>query len=119
MHGVGLSKADFAYANGNSGFEAINLAYLTGARRVLLVGFDMKPGPSGERHWHDDHPAPLLQFQPFDDWIRNAVKLAAECTTAGLEVINCTPGSALTAFAMGDLKEELERACDPEREADT
>jgi len=38
---------------GNTGSSAINLALLLGARRVLLLGFDMKLGAKGENNWHN------------------------------------------------------------------
>jgi hypothetical protein len=94
---------------GNAGTGAINLAVLFGARRILLVGFDMKPGPQGEKHWHADHPAPLVQVQLFEEWMHKMKPLARDLTKAGIEVINCTPESALTLFPMGDLAKELDR----------
>lgn len=93
--------------NGNSGFGAINLAYLFGCRRILLIGFDMKLGAKGERHWHADHPAPLVQHQPFGEWLHKAEVLAKDLKATGVEVINCTPGSALTVFPMGTLEGAL------------
>ena len=93
--------------NGNSGFGAINLAYLFGCKRILLIGFDFKLGAKGERHWHPDHPAPLVQHQPFGEWIHKGQVLAKDLKAAGVEVINCTPGSALTVFPMGTLEGAL------------
>ena len=93
--------------NGNSGAGAINLAYHFGARRILLVGMDMKPGPNGEKHWHPDHPKPLVQGQQFEEWRHKMNVLAKDLKDEGVEVINCTPGSALTCFPMGDLEQEL------------
>ncbi|MBS0330767.1 MAG: DUF115 domain-containing protein [Proteobacteria bacterium] len=102
----GLGKRGLR-VNGNSGAGAINLAYHFGARRILLVGMDMKPGPNGEKHWHPDHPKPLVQGQQFEEWRKKMGVLAADLKTEGVEVINCTPGSALTCFPMGDLEQEL------------
>lgn len=52
------SKAEFsakapglAWA-GNTGCAAINLALQLGAKRVFLLGFDMKLGPQGQANWH-------------------------------------------------------------------
>lgn len=95
------------HVNGNSGAGAINLAYLFGCRRILLIGFDMKLGPKGERHWHKDHPAPLVQNQPFGEWLHKMDTLAKELKAAGVSVVNCTPGSALTVFPMSTLQKEL------------
>ncbi len=102
----GLGKRGLR-VNGNSGAGAINLAYHFGARRILLVGMDMKPGPNGEKHWHPDHPKPLVQGQQFEEWRKKMVVLAADLKTEGVTVVNCTPGSALTCFQTGDLEQEL------------
>ena len=103
---IGLGKK-FVHMNGNSGFQAINLAYLFGCRRVLLLGFDMKTGPKGEKHWHADHPNQLMQAQCFGDWIHKSTKLAEDLAAAGCDVVNCTPGSALTCFRVGTIEKEL------------
>lgn len=90
----------------NSGFQAINLAVHLGAKRILLLGYDMKPGPvEGGRikmHWFGDHPggtSPSV-FSQMLPWFDSLVKpLAAR----GTEIFNCTPGSALRAFPRADL----------------
>lgn len=104
----GLGKRGLR-VNGNSGAGAINLAYHFGVRRILLIGMDMKPGLNGEKHWHPDHPKPLVQGQQFEEWRKKMGVLAADLKTEGVTVVNCTPGSALTCFPMGDLSTELVR----------
>lgn len=98
---------DHIHNNGNSGMQAINLAFLFGARRILLLGFDMKLGPNGERHHHPDHPAPLIQNQTFEEWLHKGKKFADDLKAAGCEVINCTPGSAWKDFPMSTVEKEL------------
>jgi hypothetical protein len=102
--GLGLRALN---TNGNSGFGAINLGYLFGSRRLLLLGFDMKLGPNGEKHWHADHSKPLVQAQTFDEWMRKGAKLAHDLKAAKCEVINCTPGSAMSCFPMSTIEKEL------------
>ena len=102
----GLGKRGLR-VNGNSGAGAINLAYHFGVRRILLIGMDMKIGSNGEKHWHPDHPKPMVQGQQFEEWRHKMNVLAADLKAEGVEVINCTPGSALTCFPMGDLSTEL------------
>lgn len=92
--------------NGNSGAGAINLAYLFGCRRILLIGFDMRE-VDGKKHWHADHPAPLVQKQTFGDWIHKFMTLASDLKANGCQVINCTPGSALQCFPMSTIEREL------------
>lgn len=94
------------HVNGNSAFGAINLAYLFSARRILLLGFDMRE-VDGKKHWHSDHPKPLVQNMPFKEWLFKSVALARDLKAAGCEVINCTPGSALTVWPMSTIEKEL------------
>ena len=53
----------------------------------------MKPGPNGEKHWHPDHPKPLVQGQQFRRVAQeDGCVLAADLKTEGVTVVNCTPG---------------------------
>jgi hypothetical protein len=106
VHESGLHPTRVA-TNGNSGAAAISFAALTGAKRILLLGFDMKLGPQGERHWHPDHPAPCTQAQPFEDWLYKFDAIAREAERQGIEIVNCTPDSAITSFPSVPLEEVL------------
>lgn len=102
--GLGTERV---HLNGNSGFQAINLATLFGATKVVLLGFDMRPADDGRQHWFGEHPAPLVRVCLFDEWIRKARPMAEDAKAQGIDIVNCTPGSALDAFRRGDLLEEL------------
>lgn len=102
----GLGKKELQ-TNGNSGTAAINLAYLFGCRRILLVGFDMKLGPQGQKHHHTDHPPPMVQNQTFSEWIHKLRVVASDLAAEGCEVVNCTPGSAAPYFRFSTLEKEL------------
>lgn len=104
---LGLGKDKFIHTNGNSGAQAINLAYVFGCRRILLLGFDMKLGPAGERHHHADHPAPMVQAQTFGDWIHKSEFLARELEEAGCSVVNCSAETALTCWPRSTIEKEL------------
>jgi hypothetical protein len=93
---VGYSDdPDCVYSYGNSGAQAIQVAAKAGARTVLLYGFDMRPG-----HWHSGHKAPLVQATPetYIRWLDRFDKLATALKARGVEVLNCSPGSALKSF---------------------
>lgn len=81
---------------GNSGYASVHIAAQAGAKRILLLGFDMRA--SG--HWHGEHPKPLRRTpQPtYERWIARFEGLAVELAQRGVDVINCTPGSALQCF---------------------
>lgn len=90
---------------GNSGYAAVHLAAHAGASRILLFGFDMRPG-----HWHGDHPRPLRNApaETYDRWVRRFAGLSEALKARGVEVINCTPGSALTCFPVANIAEALQ-----------
>jgi hypothetical protein len=103
---VGLETEPKAVRTGyNGGYQAINLAYHLGAKRILLLGFDMKGGSTGD-HWFGYHPdkkpSPYAQFIEAFDTIVQPLK------DAGVEVINCTPHSALTCFQSMPLRDAFQ-----------
>ena len=102
----GLGK-DVIHINGNSGTQAINLAYLQGYRRIILLGFDMKLGPNGERHHHKDHAHPMVQNQTFNQWLDQLQDVARDLEAEKCEVLNATPDSALKSFPLVDWKAVL------------
>jgi len=93
------------HSGGNSGYQAANLALHAGARRIILVGYDMRRGPGNLAHWHGDHP-PHMNNAPPDALARFAAAFDSvpETLPAGVEIINATPGSAVTAFPFASLE---------------
>lgn len=103
--GLGLK---IIHTNGSSGTQALNLAHLWGYERIVLLGFDMRLGPNGEKHHHPDHPEPCVQAMTLHEWSFKLEKVARDFREkTQCEVINCTPGSALTCFPMKDWREVL------------
>lgn len=91
----------------NSGFQAVNLAALMGATRIVLVGFDMGLGPDGESHFFGDHPGKLNVLSPYAMFI-GAFNAAAPCyAEAGVAVLNASRRSALTCFPTVSLERAL------------
>lgn len=84
----------------NSGYQAVHLAAHFAAARVVLLGFDMRGS-----HFFGDHPPSLKRDAPFATWIERFRTLAKPLTERGIEVLNCTPGSALDAFPTANLDE--------------
>lgn len=103
-------------AGGNSGYQGIGLAYLFGARRLILCGFDMQRGPNGESHHFGDHigrgvDAARMHNSPaaaYKDWCPRFDALAKDLEAAGVDVVNCTSRSALTCFKRADLATTLQ-----------
>ncbi len=102
----GLGR-EVLHLNGNSGFQAINLAFLFGSRHIVLVGFDMKLGLNGEKHHHKDHPEPCIQGQTFSEWMRQGAVFAKDLEKVGADVVNCSAETAMTCFRRAKLEDEL------------
>lgn len=84
----------------NSGLLACHIAIKSGATRLLLCGFDFRPG-----HFFGDHPAPLKNTTPARYEVFQ--KQFAAYKPRGVKIWNCTPGSGLRAFPLKDLNEML------------
>lgn len=97
----------------SSGHRAVSIAIMCGARRVVLLGYDMRVDPvSGRSHCHDDYSWPGMggmfadEFIPgFDGWYRDALAV-------GCEIMNATDGTALTEFPMIALSSVLQGTSD-------
>ena len=89
----------------NSGYAAVHLAAQLSARRILLVGFDMR---GQNEHFFGPHPKQLGRKTGGSDypkWIRFFEGLGKELAARGVEVLNATPGSAMTCFPMVRLED--------------
>lgn len=102
---VGLGET-MIHMNGNSGAQAINLAYLFGARKILLLGFTMRE-IDGKKHFHGDHEAPLVQKQLFAEWLHKMAFVARDAKRLGVDIVNCDKLSAMKCFRFGNLEDEL------------
>lgn len=92
-----LSRSPAALAGWCSGANAINLAFLGDARRILLLGFDMRPG-----NWHELHKEPQKASHFQEHFIPSLTKMSGELRREGAQVFNLTPFSALTCFPSAD-----------------
>lgn len=123
---LGLSSDPTRLCHGsNSGYQAINLAFLLGAKKIVLLGYDMRtrvvgggpveggplsrevvpgaPRVTERTHWHDE-----VRPDGFAQILKNSMlpcfdSLVEPLKAAGVEVINATPDSALTCWPMTDL----------------
>lgn len=114
----GLSRApEYIHHGHGSGFTLVNLAYLMGAERIILLGYDMKYAPDYDGQAHRVGSEPRHYFGEYPEamqhWPRVHVKdgvhvrmceLYQAVADQGLvEILNATPGSALTCFPMCEI----------------
>jgi hypothetical protein len=85
--------------SGNGGMQAVNLAYLLGYRRIILVGFDHQH-TGGKAHNHPDHPEGWPNAEGVEVWQEKSPIIAKSIMATGVEIINCTRKTAIPADAI-------------------
>lgn len=100
--GAEVPKSPVVPLNGlNSGALAMLVAHQLGYRRMLLLGFDGHGG-----HYHGDYKPPLKNSGPAQFKLHHRqfelVRMALDA-----DIVNCTPGSAITAFRASTLRNEI------------
>lgn len=106
----GLSTdPDVIHHGHGSGYSLVSIAYLKGAERILLLGYDLKYSAdyngrekiigSGPRHFFGEYPREMQHWpsvQVRDGVHVELVEKYRQIHEQGLvEIVNCTPGSAL------------------------
>ena len=97
--------------NGNTGAAAINLALILGAKKVFLLGFDMKLGEDGKPNYHDhrvekESPEVYPRFlEGFKDVARDLI-----IKFPGREIINISDDSELKLFPIVPVEEHFRGA---------
>jgi hypothetical protein len=87
----------------NSGYQAICVAVHLGARRIVLLGFDMSTARG--HHWFGEHqhgiPPPVAAFIPFFD------SLVAPLVERNIDVVNASRETELRTFPRVALEDAL------------
>lgn len=106
-----------------SGFEGLGVCYHYGFHTIILVGYDMKfpkgydgkkKIAGGDRHYFGEYPKTLQHWSVSPNSVDKDGRLIGlirlyekiDCKKLSVNIINCTPGSALECFP----KTSLERA---------
>lgn len=105
-YGLEVSPDMLAHGN-NSGYAAINLAIHLGAKRIVLLGYDM--GNDGTvSHFHDGYPVNATgeniyknQFLPGFEILKNELK------GKDIQIFNACPTSKLNTFKKITIEEAL------------
>jgi hypothetical protein len=84
------TEKDRIHCNGNSGAQAINLAFIQGAKTILLFGFDMRvENETNKEHWFGSHPKELRSpVSQFEKWIEKFPKIVQDAKKSGTEIVN-------------------------------
>jgi hypothetical protein len=87
----------------NSGFAALNLAYLLGANPIYLVGYDMHGENKVQKWFHDGYPIVTSDsvYATFIEYFENIAAPVLQRTST--QVFNLSPTSALKCFPFCDV----------------
>jgi hypothetical protein len=113
-HPKGISmRPGYVSWNSNSGAAAISIAAQTGAKRIVLLGFDMKLSNDKNQHFHNVYQrGPVVDDRrmrklPFPRHLRGFPAIAEDAKKLGIEIINCSPTSAIDSFPKYTVKQFL------------
>lgn len=109
-HAPGFSRESSTIHYGrNSGYQAVNLALLTGTKTVILLGFDYNYNHrNGAAHWFGDHPDKVRTGEAgFKRWIKEWETTVDDVKQFGARIINCSPGTSLTLYETMELTDAL------------
>lgn len=93
---------------GNSGFQAMNLAYVQGATKIVLLGYDYGMGGGNKKHWFDNsihHRA--SRNSDYASW---TLRMHRAAKHIDIPVINCSLLSAIECFPKMTVREALNAA---------
>lgn len=110
---VRLSKKMLMHRRGtlgsgyNSGFQTVNLLAQFGVTKIILVGYDARVDKGV--HWHGRHEGKLNNpsVATAAMWRAALDNAAADLAAMGVQVLNASPVSALTAFPFVDFREAI------------
>ncbi len=110
-HGIS-SNVQMVSWNRNSGSAAISVAVHAGAKRIVLLGFDMRIDRDRKQHWHNMYgkgkiPPEKFKNLPFHIHLRYFDSIAADAARMKVEIINASPDSAITQFRKVSVKDLL------------
>lgn len=98
--------------NQNSGAAAISIARHTGAKQIVLLGFDMKLNES-KQHWHNVYSSNTRERGkkpvklPFERHLKGFPSIAADAKRMGIEILNASHDSAIDCFERVNIKDLL------------
>lgn len=94
-----FARRDTLVEGWNSTSTNISCAIIRGARRIILLGVDLAPGPAGRRRIYDESKeGGLSAAKRYKRQVEHLTMQAEWVRRKGVEVINCSPQSGLQCY---------------------
>lgn len=100
--------AHFPTLGGNSGVQAIQLAYSEGGRNIAILGFDHQH-TDGKKHCHKDHPKPLGNAGSVERWPEAMDRTYAVLKRKGVTLINLSRETAIESVPRMTVEDFVEQ----------
>ena len=102
---TGLSDKPGSICTGqNSGYQAIDIAVQAKAKKILLLGMDMKH-INNKSHAHNGHEV-TTNGSELKEFAKNFNSMQIPLKERGIEVVNCSPDSAIECFRFSTVEIE-------------
>jgi hypothetical protein len=103
-HDTGLSiNPDLIHFGSNSGYQQLNIAFLMGCNKFILLGYNMQH-TQGKSHFFGDHQGGMNNNSPYKSFLQKYGTIQEPIKKL---IVNCTTESALQTFRKSTLEEEL------------
>lgn len=105
----GLSEQWHTFYAKNSGFMALQYAYLMKPKRIYLFGFDLTTH-QGKEHWYPGYEwrREHKEIKTAKEWAADHDLAAVQCKAQGIEVFNVSQISIITAYPQIEYREVLQ-----------
>lgn len=100
--------------NKNSGAAAISVAANSGAKRIILLGFDMRLDNEGNQHCHSEYKVKKrkgvqskTRKLPFERHLKGFDEISKDAKQRGIEILNANPDSEIKVFPKINVKDVI------------
>ncbi len=102
------TERDGVRVGSNSGYQAINIARHLGAKKIILIGYDMGPDDGGANHFFGESPDKSVP--PYGLFLSTFPSIVEPLQAEGIEVVNTCERSKLKCFPKMPLIEAVQWA---------
>lgn len=95
-------------SGGHSGYQAINLAVHLGARKIVLLGYDLQPSPDGRHHVGAEHPDG--SHPTYAQRREVYASLLGPLAARGITILNASRATAISSLPRSTLADALQEA---------
>lgn len=89
----------------DSGYYAIAIAVLLGAKKIILLGYDMGHGADGKTHFFGDHPSNLRNNSPYHLFIERYETIPRWCAENDVQIFNSSRQTRLGCFNKANVRD--------------